>query len=100
MNKKRNVIVLTKKNEIKKAEKFLNDGYQTEWEKGKLGRDMRHAVGDSAENASGAPTTIRLPKSLKKTIATMAKENGLTLNSYIRMILIEYAKQKNKKHAA
>lgn len=36
----------------------LNDGYQEEWEQGKLGRDAKHAVGGYAEVSSGMPTTI------------------------------------------
>lgn len=99
MTKKRSVVVLTKKEDIEKAEKFLNDGYQEKWEEGKLGKDMKHAVG-SSENPSGAPTTIRLPESLKKTIAMMAQEHGLTLNSYIRMILMEHAKHGKQKQAS
>ena len=95
MKKNRNTVVLNDKDEIKKAEEFLNDGYQEKWEKGELGKSLDHAVGEKA-NTSGAPTTIRLPDSLKVTIATLAKEKGLTTNSYIRMILTEHVKQKKR----
>ncbi|WGL60517.1 hypothetical protein QEJ31_02740 [Pigmentibacter sp. JX0631] len=95
MKKNRKVSVLTDKEEIKKAEEFLNDGYQDKWEKGELGKSLEHSIGEKA-NISGAPTTIRLPDSLKITIATLAREKGLTTNSYIRMILTEHVKQKKR----
>ncbi|BBH53729.1 hypothetical protein [Fluviispira sanaruensis] len=95
MKKNRKTTVLKDKDEIKKAEEYLNDGYQEKWEKGELGKSFEHAVGEKA-NISGAPTTIRLPDSLKITIATLAREKGLTTNSYIRMILTEHVKQKNR----
>ncbi len=93
--KKRSVTVLNDKEKIKKAEEFLNDGNQEKWEKGELGRDFNHAV-MSKENVSGAPTTIRLPESLKNSISHLAQEKGLTTNSYIRMILKEHVNQKKK----
>ncbi len=65
MKKNRKITVLKDNNEIKKAEEFLNDGYQEKWEKGELGKSFEHAVGEKA-NTSGVPTTIRLIDSLKK----------------------------------
>lgn len=53
--------MLNDKDEIQKAEEFLNDGYQEKWEKGELGKSLDHAVGEKANISGAPPTTIRLP---------------------------------------
>ncbi len=46
MKKNRSTVILKDKDEIKKAEEFLNDGYQEKWEKKELGKSLEHAIGE------------------------------------------------------
>lgn len=69
MKKNRSSAILKDKDEIKKVEEFLNDGFQEKWEKKELGKSLEHAVGEKA-NTSGAPTSIRLSDSYIRIILT------------------------------
>jgi predicted DNA binding CopG/RHH family protein len=89
------------------ANKFLDDAEQESWEKGKLGQDPTHTKVVSKEetqkflNAKGTlPTSIRLPKEMVHDLRTLAKENGLSYQTYLKMILtIHLNKEKLKKSA-
>ena len=90
------------------ADKFLDDGDQEAWEKGELGRDPNHMKVVSKEEtekflaAKGTlPTSIRLPKEMVQDLRTLAKENGLSYQTYLKMVLtIHLNKEKLKKSAA
>lgn len=84
------------KTEEREAGKLLNDKEQSDWETGKLGRDVKHMKPTNI-TLSGKPTSLRLSEELKEKITRLARKKGLSTHSYIRMVLLEHVSQVSKR---
>lgn len=82
---------------MKLAERALQDGQQEKWESGELGRDADHArAGEPLGEPKNFPTSIRLPRDLVESLRDLASEEGLSYQSYLKMVLTKHVKAKKK----
>jgi predicted DNA binding CopG/RHH family protein len=87
--------------ELRLAEELLADGNQEAWEKGRLGRDPKHArrlSEDDAQRYLGEKkgTSIRLPDDLIADLRALAERKGLAYQAYLRMVLIEHVRAQRR----
>ncbi len=62
------------------ANEVVADGNQGKWESGALGESDEHAV-------ASIKTTIRLPKDLLASLRSIAGDNGMGYQTYIKHVL-------------
>ena len=78
-------------------EDALNDGNQEAWESGRLGRDKKHAKSvDLNIKKKNLPTSIRLPVNLVDSLKSLAEEEGVPYQTYLKMILMRHLRSKKK----
>ena len=78
------------------VEKVSSDTNQKFWENGELGKEEQYAK-KSDHNYTDTPplnTSIRLPKKVIEELKKMAAEEGLSYQTYLKMILIKHIKNK------
>ena len=72
------------------ADSVINDENQSAWEEGRLGNDPASA-------AVSTKTTIRLPNQLLASLKTMAGDEGMPYQTFMKHILHRYVQDKIKK---
>lgn len=79
------------------------------WEEGSYGKDPQYiqfqdentekVFHDSKRKSENIPTSIRMPKELIDGLQNLAEEDGLPYQTYVKMVLKQHLKSKNKKRA-
>jgi predicted DNA binding CopG/RHH family protein len=70
----------------KRAQEIINDENQALWENGELGQSEEHAT-------ASIKTTIRLPAALIQSLKTIAGDNGMGYQTYIKSVLHQHVQQ-------
>ncbi len=68
------------------------DGKQKDWENGRLGRDMKFAEKAGHLDQETYPTSIRLPVGLVRALRELATSEGLSYQTYLKMILTRHVR--------
>lgn len=88
---------MTRNKKEKAAKKALAaDGQQRDWEDGRLGRDMKHAALGGRMRGNTYPTSIRLPVGLISALRELAELEGLSYQTYLKMILTRHVREHQK----
>ena len=74
----------------KRAQEIINDENQTKWESGELGQSDEHAE-------VSVQTSIRLPAALIASLRTIAGDQGLPYQTYVKSVLHLHVKDIIKK---
>lgn len=88
---------MTRNKKEKVAKKVLAaDDQQKDWEEGRLGRDMKHAAVVGRMRGNTYPTSIRLPVGLIQALRELAENEGLSYQTYLKMILTRHVREHKK----